>query len=153
VQKAKADECTAVVPEFHVQDPRLENAMQDFKNVLNERPKPRDDRSTLSSHFAPDILYNPALSNRSKTTMERNEARQERPHFVSAQERVVSRCRYNWFDLQACPHLAKEQTTRFESSDDRREQPPVEMVEQHDQVELFTPKVLVGYIATAELEV
>ena len=37
MKEAKADECTAVVPEFHVQDPRLENAMQDFKNALNER--------------------------------------------------------------------------------------------------------------------
>jgi hypothetical protein len=37
VQEVKADECTAVVPELHVQDPRLENAMQDFKNALNQR--------------------------------------------------------------------------------------------------------------------
>ena len=37
MQEVKADECTDVVPEFHVQDPRLENAMEDFKNAPNER--------------------------------------------------------------------------------------------------------------------
>jgi hypothetical protein len=49
------------------------------------------------------------------------------------------------------PHLAKKETAGFESFDNRTKQPPVKMIEQHDQIEFFTLKVIVSYIATVQV--